>query len=534
MTPDDPLATDLYSAIADGRPPSGDALCEAGLDESHRAGLLLLADVARAFRTGVQPAPARATLQFRWGPLEVHEELGRGSGAVVHRAFDPWLEREVALKLFAPGEPAVRALEEARLLARLRHPHLLLVHGCAVHDGRAGIWSERLHGQSLAAALDAGGAFSALEALRVAHDLADALAAVHAAGLVHGDVKPANVMRETGGRVVLVDFGSSGEREQLAQRLHLVATPRYLAPEVIDGAAPSAASDGYALGALLWELLAGRAPFDAATLAALREQQRHAPQLARRRPGLSPALAARVDALVDPDPVRRPSDARALARELQVMLAQIVPARATPTHAHADPRRRLIVTLALLAAVGPALWLAGGPLPASLGAQLDFVRIDAQGEHALPAGSELALGDRLRLRLRSARPAWVYVLNQDAQGLATLLHPLARDANPVAPRGEAVLPGGDAELAWQISAPAPYEEFLVIAAPQPLPEIERELDAWQRVTDARGAGRLVPADDAPILSGEKLKTLLGRLERDPKRQVQVWIRRYPHRGEGGR
>lgn len=212
---------------------------------------------------------------MRWGPLEILGVLGEGAFGTVHLAFDPMLEREVALKLWkGPADPAEsgleharqvrRLLEEARRMARVRHPNVLVVYGADVWDGRVGIWSERLQGESLAERLHRVGPLDPEEAARLGLAVADALVAVHAAGVVHGDVKEANVVLEENGRAVLVDFGSS---RRIADAISIeppTSTPYAAAPEVLlDGVEPGTSADLYALGVLLYHLLTGRYPLEA-------------------------------------------------------------------------------------------------------------------------------------------------------------------------------------------------------------------------------------------------------------------------------
>lgn len=198
-----------------------------------------------------------------WGHLRLVERLGSGSYGEVFRAFDPVLEREVAVKLRhedAGGVAAGAFIAEARRLARIRHPHVLAVHGAGVHDSRAGLWCDLVEGRTLSAAVEADGALPWRELLRQARDLASALAAVHAAGLVHGDVKPANVMIECdSGRIVLMDFGSASERE-LAARTGLAGSPITMAAEQREGRPVGPPSDVYSLGVVIHYMACGRYP----------------------------------------------------------------------------------------------------------------------------------------------------------------------------------------------------------------------------------------------------------------------------------
>ncbi len=515
--------SDPYAELADGAP--GVDAAATGLEPSERAGLQLLADVARAFRSIERPVPAAREAAFRWGPLEVFEPLGSGGQASVYRAFDPWIEREVALKLFAPGTHATVALDEARHLARVRHPNLLLVHGAALHEGRAGLWSEHIEGRSLRALLREEGTFGVVEALRIAGDLAGALAAIHAAGLVHGDVKPDNAMREHGGRVVLMDFGAGGETHRLDARLALTGTARYLPPEVLDGGAVTPAADVYALGVLLWELIHGQPPYPGQDIDALRAAQAGPPPISNRA-DLDPALLDALRRLIAPDPAQRPRDAAALRDVLHGLLRAALPppaVAAPPRQAPGQARWWRGIAVAALALLAVVAWF-GHPssAPPALDAQL--LRIGVDGEQVLADGDVLHERARLRLRLRGAAPMWVYLLNEDASGIATVLYPQAGAANPLTPDTGLILPAsaGDRALAWEVGPAAGVEEFVLIAAAAGLPVLERELSAWRRSGNERAAGTLVAGSAPTMISGETLRAALATLPPEAKVQVRQW------------
>src|SRR5215472_388019 len=146
-----------------------------------------------------------------WGPFRLLERVGRGSFGEVYRAYDTLLDRQVALKLLLPEQLAARdqntVLREARAMAKVRHPNIVSVYGVAEHDGRPGFWSDFVNGQTLSAFVAQHGAFSAREVAAIGLDLAQALSAVHRAGLLHLAIKASNVIRESGGRILLMDFG---------------------------------------------------------------------------------------------------------------------------------------------------------------------------------------------------------------------------------------------------------------------------------------------------------------------------------------
>ena len=266
-----------------------------------------------------------ATVGFRWGSLEVRRRVGTGSFGDVFVAWDPRLHREVALKLRRPGavERSRAWLQEARRLARVRHPNIVTVHGADLHDGRAGMWMEEVRGRTLEERLRHEGPLGAREAALIGIELCGALAAVHGAGLVHGDVKTHNIMREgvpgrsrDAGRVVLMDFGSS--HESASAHAPAPGTPLFTAPEVLAGGRPTPASDLWSLGVVLYRIVTGTWPVEATTVEELRAKLADPGPvpLRARRSELPTAFVAAVERALDPDPTRRWKDAAAFEREL--------------------------------------------------------------------------------------------------------------------------------------------------------------------------------------------------------------------------
>src|SRR5712691_6407415 len=181
-----------------------------------------------------EPRPTPSEPRY-WGPLRLIEKVGQGAFGQVYRAWDSALEREVALKLLLPrgldeDAEAKAILREARLIARVRHPNVVSVYGVDRHDGRVGFWSDFVRGKTLSAVLAEQGPFGYREAALIGIELCKALSAVHAAGLLHRDIKAGNVMREEGGRILLMDFGLTDEHDA-AHRFG--GTPVYLAPELL-------------------------------------------------------------------------------------------------------------------------------------------------------------------------------------------------------------------------------------------------------------------------------------------------------------
>jgi serine/threonine-protein kinase len=300
----------------------------------------------------------------RWGQLEILERIGRGAFGEVFRARDTRLDREVALKLLteeATG-PSDERVREARLLAKVRHQNVVTVHGADRIDDRAGIWMEFLHGETLDRILRVRGKLDAREAALIGIDLCRALSAVHAAGIIHQDVKLANVMRAQGGRIVLMDFGLGREsvaRGRAGRRRSLSGTPLFMAPEVLRGGEPDPRSDVYSLGVVLFALVTGSLPVEASTLPDLLAQHergaiKHAREL---RPDLPEDFAHLLDRVLSPDLQARFATPGEVERALLRSLGAAV--EAGQTEAPATSRRRAR-TVALVSAGLLAIAIAFG------------------------------------------------------------------------------------------------------------------------------------------------------------------------------
>ncbi len=216
----------------------------------------------------------------RFENLEIQAEIGAGGFGVVYRAWDVSIRRFVALKVVrdfdagsGPADARKKFLDEAHALGRIGHPNVAtLYHVYTLEGGDWVLALEYVEGASLDAILEGGKRLPVEEAVALARDLAAGLRAAHLAGVVHGDVKPANVIRRKDGVVKLVDFGLARRLESVSRRSsasNLAGTPHYMAPEVIDGELHVPASDVWGLGAVLYRALSGRLPFDAPSIVPL-------------------------------------------------------------------------------------------------------------------------------------------------------------------------------------------------------------------------------------------------------------------------
>jgi serine/threonine protein kinase/Flp pilus assembly protein TadD len=304
--------------------------------------------------SGTEDRAEGATVR-RWGKFELRERVGRGSFGEVYRAWDPDLEREVGLKILVPRAAQVQpafedVLGEARALASVRHPNILAVYGVDQHDGRVGFWTDFVRGKTLRTLVTEQGPFGYQEAVLIGLDVCKALSAVHRAGLLHRDVKAENVMREEGGRILLMDFGLSALG---GQQKDFAGTPRYMAPELLRGESATVMSDLYAVGVLLFFLVTGQ--YSGETAPAVRQAENDgadAPTATHvttavthrgtargsvldHRPDLPDAFVRTVETAMHPDPWKRFASAGALSSALAETLGA-APAAA----AHPGPKRR--------------------------------------------------------------------------------------------------------------------------------------------------------------------------------------------------
>ncbi|MBI3297342.1 MAG: protein kinase [Elusimicrobia bacterium] len=279
-------------------------------------------------KSGLTPAARAVTLPAHVGPYQVLEPVGHGGMGVIYKAKDTGLDRLVALKkmreeIAADPRERKRFLKEANIVSGLEHPGIVRIY--AVHESPEGDYLvfEFVDGKTLAQHLSERGRLPFREALGLLAQAAEAVAYAHGRGIVHRDLKPSNIMLDVKGRVRVMDFGVARASKDAITRLTAqgatTGTPAYMAPEQEDGKA-SPASDIYALGVCLYELLTGRAPYEGTGLALYQAKRAGAPPpLAS---VLGPDAPAALDEVLakalDADPSKRYASARELAAALAV------------------------------------------------------------------------------------------------------------------------------------------------------------------------------------------------------------------------
>ncbi|MCU0484853.1 MAG: bifunctional serine/threonine-protein kinase/formylglycine-generating enzyme family protein [Anaerolineales bacterium] len=372
------------------------------------------------------------------GRYQVLEEIGRGGFSIVYRAENTTLKKPVALKLLLPmyfSDPASiqRFIKEARAAAGLNHPRIVRVLDLDEDQGRLFMALEYMPGGDLRRRLQDGSHPSFRQSAAILADIAEALDYAHAQGIVHGDVKPGNILLDAQGRARLGDFGvlravkesssgsSSGEETG--------GTAHYIAPEQAEGKLPTPRSDQYALGVVAYELLGGRVPFEADTPLAiyLKHLREAPPALSTLNPRITPQIEAVVAQALAKDPTQRYASCGEFARSLREAVA------ATESSQFQ----------ALLAAAQTAL--AGQELDKARQALHEAVQIQPEEPQARDLLEQLEMQERARssyteaaqaldaarqkaVSLRREQPA-----HPDPEGL------LARLAPPARPRLQALL-----------------------------------------------------------------------------------------------
>ncbi len=293
--------------------PQQDAARNQALASEHPEELALLAPPQQPGEVG------------RLGHYRVLGVIGSGGMGVVFLAEDSHLERTVALKVMKPAlarhpQAKERFLREARAMAAVEHECIVPIYQVGQQKGVPFIAMPLLRGQTLEERLRQG-PLPPQEALRIARQVAAALAAAHQKGLIHRDIKPGNIWLEKNGRVRLLDFGLArtlGEDTELTQAGSVIGTPNYMAPEQAQGDKLDHRCDLFSLGAVLYHMLSGRRPFRGKTLATVLSavMQQDPPPLDSVVQGLPRELALLVHRLLAKDPARRPQTAAEVYRQL--------------------------------------------------------------------------------------------------------------------------------------------------------------------------------------------------------------------------
>ncbi|MCB9544484.1 MAG: serine/threonine protein kinase [Myxococcales bacterium] len=256
------------------------------------------------------------------GRYRIDAQVGRGGMGVVYRGTDLTLRRAVAIKVLQArgggSDTIKRFMREAQALAQVEHRGLVPVYAV----GRAGdlyyMVMKFIEGQTLSQILKTDAPLAPARLIPILVDVCGALQALHMAGLVHRDMKPANVMVGADGRVTVMDLGIVAEAGEAELSLNAIGTPRYMAPEMLSAAEVDGRADVYSLGVIAYHALTGAVPFDGPTAMAVLFKHAHEPfePIRQRAPGVPRALAAAVERAL----AKEPGDRFASAAELAVAL----------------------------------------------------------------------------------------------------------------------------------------------------------------------------------------------------------------------
>ncbi|GAC1624375.1 MAG: hypothetical protein PVS2B2_15310 [Candidatus Acidiferrum sp.] len=257
------------------------------------------------------------------GRYQVQDTIGSGAHSRVARGFDPLIGRHVAIKLFSPslarGEARQRFLREARVVGQISHPSIVALHDMGIEESTSTPYlvMDLVEGQSLEQIL-AKGSLPFPRTCSWGAEVATALAVAHRKGIIHGDVKPANILIAADGRVKLTDFGMARLASHDSLDTPLLGTPAYWCPEQILGKPQDARSDLFSLGVVLYEMLTGIRPFGADSLAAICGRVLSSSPLppSHNNPSLPAALDEVVGACLQKDPLTRIASAELLAQKL--------------------------------------------------------------------------------------------------------------------------------------------------------------------------------------------------------------------------
>jgi eukaryotic-like serine/threonine-protein kinase len=264
------------------------------------------------------------------GRYRLDARIGHGGMSTVYRAFDTVLERQVAVKVMhrdiaQSPDQLERFRREARAVAQLNHPHIVQVIDAGEDDAMPFIVFEYVEGETLKERIRRTGGLAIPEALAYAIEVARALGAAHARGIVHRDVKPQNVLVDEEGSAKVTDFGIARTLDQdgLTADGRVLGTTDYVSPEQALGHAVTGQSDLYSLGVVLYEMLTGDVPFkgDSQVAVAMKHVREELPDILYRRPEVSSALAALLDRATAKDLAVRYQDAQELIADLEEVLA---------------------------------------------------------------------------------------------------------------------------------------------------------------------------------------------------------------------
>lgn len=392
------------------------------------------ADAPASADLGATTLPVKRKVIGHVGRYALKAILGEGGLGTVYAAWDPLLSRAVAVKTLrlhadtsVVGTLDDLILNEARAAARLSHPHIVTVFDAGPSDQGIYIAMEPLRGRDLRHMLHEGWRPSPVEAAQIVRRVADALAYAHGKGVVHCDIKPANIFMVGRRSPKVLDFGIARIAHREAPTIDgaVAGSPYYLAPEQLRGEAIDRRCDVYSLGVVLFELLTGQRPFTGQTLEEIHQAVLNAPtpQARQLNPKVPAALSAIVAKAMARDPAARLPSARHLSTELRQWL-DLPEARAVAETPQAARRRRLVLLAVGLGVAGVVALIQSAWRPW------------AATDHQAPLPVALATSDAAAVAEAASTPASAG-MPSDASSHQAVAETTVADAAPSAPAGTA-------------------------------------------------------------------------------------------------
>ncbi len=277
---------------------------------------------------------AEMRVPARFANFILLEQLGKGGMGAVYKAYDETLGRTVALKVMQQSIGQDRAfveqfLQEARALAAINNPHIVQIYSYGEENGQPYIVMELIDGGRLDHVQEQKKALDEIFVLKTAQQVIRGLQAANAAGMTHGDIKPANILFDRAGSAKVADFGLARFKGEKPKPGEIWGTPYYVAPEVVRGQAPNAGSDIYSLGGTLYHMLTGEPPFNGETVTdtVLLRFKEPAPDPRIYKNSISPKTAAILLRMLEMDPFARYPTYESLLKDISDTLAPLMDAR---------------------------------------------------------------------------------------------------------------------------------------------------------------------------------------------------------------
>jgi len=360
------------------------------------------------------PQPREGAMKTHLGHYEIVAELGRGGMGVVYKGYEPSLARYVAIKELSPSlahDAAVveRFLREARSMAMLNDPHIIQIYSIGQENEQPFFVMEFVDGISVAGLIVRDHRLQSGDALKIVEQTAHGLATAHDRGVIHRDVKPANLILSQRGQVKIADFGialaNSDMNAKLTSAGEVVGTPGYLSPEILLGNPVDQRSDLYALGVVLFEMLTGRTPFSDASVYKLMLSvvESEVPDVREINSEIDPGVAAILGRMLLKDPAKRYQSMRELIADLE---KHPLIARGGPIKLQLSPASPAVNTLVGLATpMTPGLGARSPAPPPEMGRRGPVLTPPGAAPSPVPAAADTQVRTKLDIGAAATQPS---------------------------------------------------------------------------------------------------------------------------------